>query len=343
MEAAQGVIEGVISKEKLVAVGIDVSKAKVDVAYVYEQLEEVKVYSNDEAGIAKLVSQLSQAQGCYKIVMESTGRYHLLAALRLSEAGLDVRVINPLIAKRYFSSKIRKVKSDKADAEVLAQVALLEQELPKRFSADKLCLKIRLKMGLLASLEQQLQSFKAMLDNYLAAQAILKLEPSEIEQQLLSSLKTLNKQCDKLEHELTQLILKQNHHQQPLERLQKMPGISDTVAACILQFLDLEGSQHPKQWIAFVGLDISVRQSGQWRGRGKLTKRGNPYLRKRFYSAAWGAVMNYSDFRKYYDQLKSQGKNHVEALLTIARKLLRIAFAVLKHNTPYDPKCAFPS
>jgi transposase len=333
----------VLPQLSVLGVGIDVSKAKLDVAFVYDQHEEVKGYSNDETGLATLVSYLRQAQVKCKIVMESTGRYHLLAALRLSEAGLDVRVINPLIAKRYFSSKIRKVKTDKADAQVLAQVALLEKELPKPFVADKLCLKIRLKLGLLASLEHQLQSFKAMLDNYLASQHILGIASSQLEVQVCSTLTTLTRQVDKLEQELTQLILDQTRHSQALERLQTLPGISPSVAALIVQFLDLDGCQHPKQWIAFVGLDISVRESGQWRGRCKLTKRGNPYLRKRLYSAAWGAMMNYPDFRKYYDHLKSQGKSHVEALLTIARKLLRIAFALLKQQQPYDPKRVFAS
>jgi transposase len=197
-------------------------------------------------------------------------------------------------------------------------MAWREPALPKRFAANKLGLEIRLKLGLLASLERQLQA-------------------------LTATLQTLARQVDKLEQELTQLILDQQHHHQAAQRLQSIPGISSTVAACIVQFLDVEACHHPKQWIAFVGLDISVRESGQWRGRGKLTKRGNPYLRKRLYSAAWGAVMNYPDFRHYYDQLKSQGKTHVEALLTIARKLLRIAFTLLKHQQSYTPQCAFPS
>jgi len=67
-------------------------------------------------------------------------------------------------------------------------------------------------------------------------------------------------------------------------------------------------------WTAYVGLDVSVRQSGTWRGRGKLTKRGNAYIRKRLFQAAWGACLNYDYVRAYYDRLKAEGRKHVEAV-----------------------------
>jgi transposase len=329
-------------KDVVLGVGIDVSKGSLEVAFAYEGKEVSHSYSNNEAGLAVLVERLAQATGVYKVVMESTGRYHLLAALHLSEAGIDVRVINPLLAKRYYSSQIRKIKTDKADARVLAQVALLEKNLPKSFGRDKTAIQIRQKMGLLASLEKQLQALKAMLNDYTGFQKQLSIEASEGEKLLCTTAKIFSKQIDQLEQELQQLVLQQTKHCATVLRLQSIPGISAPLATLIAQFLD-DTCQHPKQWIAFLGLDISVRESGIWKGKGKVTKRGNAYLRKRLYNAAWGAVMNYKDFRSYYDTLKRQGKCHVEALLTIARKLLRIAFIVVTHNTSYDPKCAFPS
>jgi transposase len=328
--------------DELLAVGIDVSKASLEVALMYSSKEISGSYPNDEAGLAELAERLRQSTGTYKVVMESTGRYHLLAALRLAEAGIDVRVINPLLAKRYYRSQIRKIKTDKADARVLAQVALLEKNLPKSFGQDKTALQIRQKMGLLASLEKQLQALKAILNDYQAFQQQLGIEASELEQQVVQSIKTFSQHINKLELELQQLVLTQSQHSATVKRLQSIPGISKPLAALITQFLD-STSQHPKQWIAFLGLDIAVRESGQWKGKGKVTKRGNAYLRKRLYNAAWGATMNDKDFRSYYDSLKRQGSSHVEALLIIARKLLRIAFTVVTQNVSYDPKCAFPA
>lgn len=324
----------------LEAVGIDVSKAKLDVCYLFERESTHKVYSNNAEGVAGLISDLKQHERAYRIVMESTGRYHLLAALRLSEAALDVRVINPLIAKRYSSSFIRKVKTDKADARVLAQIAWQEQRLPARFSSNKQSLQLRQKLGLLASLEKHLQALKASLKAYVEAQQNLAIETTPAERELHALVKSLAKRVKDLEREITDLALSNAQNPQQYQRLKTIPGFSDTVAALIAELLDT-GCTHPKQWIAYLGMDISVRQSGTWRGRGKLTKRGNPYLRKRLYQAAWGAAMNYPEVRSYYDTLKQKGRNHKEALLIIARKLLRIAFAMLKHDAPYDPECAF--
>lgn len=341
---------------RLLGVGIDVSKGSLAVAMRYETKEVEVEYRNDEEGIRKLIEQLrpksakpaglsaTEPCGCgcgYKIVMESTGRHHFLVALRLSEAGLDVRVINPLLAKKYSHSQVRKVKSDRADARSLAQMAVLEAKLPQRFSADPYAVHLRQKMGLIASMEKKLQALMATLKDYRHFQEQLNFQLSEAEQQLVTTVKSLAKQLDLLEREIQTLILAQTQQSQLTQKLQTVPGFSPWVAALLSQLLDTN-CEHPKQWIAFTGMDISVRQSGKWVGKGKLTKRGNPYLRKRLYSAAWGAAQNYPDFQRYYQQLKKQSRSHVESLLIIARKLLRIAFYILKNNLPYDPKLAFP-
>lgn len=330
---------------KVVGVGIDVSKDSLAVCLVYERGKEENSYSNDGGGIAELLERMKHSEGGlkgYKVVMESTGRYHFLTAFELSQAGLDVRVVNPLLAKPYAQSRIRKVKTDKVDAQGLAEMAIKEQKLPKAFSSNKRAILIRQKMGLLASLEKQLQSLQAIFNGYFEFQGVMGFESSPIEQQMLGLVKSLGKQSDQLEQEINTLILEQPQNSKPQQCLDAIPGVSPSLAALLVQFLDTD-CQHPKQWIAFLGLDLSIHQSGRWVGKGKLSKRGSPYLRKRLYSAAWGASMNYPEFKNYYLQLKRQAHSHVEALLIIARKLLRIAFTCLKSNQTYDPKLAFPN
>src|ERR1051326_6902035 len=110
-----------------------------------------------------------------------------------------------------------------------------------------------------------------------------------------------------------------------------IPGIAGFTGSILCQLLDTS-CIHAKQWIAFVGYDISLAQSGTWRGRGKLSKRGNGYLRKRLYQAAWGAIMHDPRFRRYYKALKEKGHSHRAATVIVSRKLLRILFAVLKEG-----------
>jgi len=193
-------------------------------------------------------------------------------------------------------------------------------------------------MGLLASLEKNIQALKTSLKGYFECQANLKIEISQAEENIKALILELSKQVKQLEKEMIELILSKEKNTQKQKSLLTIPGYSVTVAALIAQFLDTD-SKHSKEWIAYIGLDISVRQSGSWRGKGRITKRGNPYLRKRLYQAAWGATMNYKEIGAYYKHLKNSGRTHVEALVIISRKLLRIAFAILKNNTVYDPNC----
>ena len=83
-----------------IGIGIDVSKAKLDIALLSKEGEMNHfIVENNESGIKKISGRTEGYKG--KIIMESTGRYHLLSALRLSEAGFDVRVLNPLISHKY--------------------------------------------------------------------------------------------------------------------------------------------------------------------------------------------------------------------------------------------------
>ena len=78
-------------------------------------------------------------------------------------------------------------------------------------------------------------------------------------------------------------------------------------------------------------IDISVRESGRWKNKGKLTKRGNGYLRKRLFQAAWGAKMHNDNFKKYYNHLRDKGKSYVETLMIIAKKIVVIMFNLNKN------------
>ena len=125
-----------------------------------------------------------------------------------------------------------------------------------------------------------------------------------------------------------------------IDKLRHLPGYSLMVAGLVSTAFDRQ-AKSDRSWVAYVGLDISVRESGKWRGKGRLTKRGNSFLRKRLIGAAWGAMMNYDEVRDYYLRLKTAGRNHIEALCIIARKLLRIAYVVLVQGKEYDAKIAF--
>jgi len=322
-------------------IGIDVSKAELVVVGLTATDPYIKRIKNRFTSVNAFVQALQKAGYRGKMICESTGHYHLKLALACHESGMDLIVLNPLQSSKHSKAKVRKTKTDPEDGLMLATMCITEPNLPKPMRLTKANALIRLKMGQLASIEKQLQKAQSSLAQYEETYAALGFELSELQLNLrkhFQSLKQLRKQMEK---ELEGLLVENIAGHERFTRLRKLPGYSDVVAGLVGQ-LDRQ-VKGPESWVAYVGVDISVRESGTWKGRGKLTKRGNAYLRKRLYQAAWGACMNYDYVRAYYDELKAKGRNHVEANCIISRKLLRIAYHVVVNEKEYDPKIAFSS
>lgn len=316
-----------------VGVGIDVSKNKLDIVLRRDQGDEHHfIVANSRPGTGKLIRALNRC-AC-PVVMESTGRFHILCALLLHEAGFDVRVINPIIAHRYVTASIRKKKMDKADAAVLAHVAAMEKDIP-RFTATKLDIHVRQKIGLLCSLERQLQALRATRERYLEFQKVIGLSASRAERQLRKIVRLLGEQMEDLRNEVEQMVSDIPDMRSRSALACTVPGISPYLATILCHTLRTD-CVSPKQWIHYVGLDVSVHQSGTWKGHGKLSKRGSGYLRKRLFGAAWGAMQHNPHFRRYYDSLRGEGRSYREGINIIARKILCILFGVLKSGQPFS-------
>lgn len=322
------------------AVGIDVAKATLSFCILYpDGHERALTIRNIDTDInKKLLPSLYKYTG--KVVMESTGHYHWKPAMILSKAGCDVRVVNPLLAKQYTAGNIRKVKNDPIDAQSLARMARVADNLPSPFYDTPQALWMRKKLGLLASLNKHVQGINSTLASTEEAQGIVSGEDSVVVSQIKETIKTLRLTMTKLENECVRETLKDPVLKEKMKLLATVPGLSPFVSSLYLHWFTDDTVTNPKSWIAYAGLDISVRESGTWRGKCRLTKRGNAYLRKRLFSSAWGAWMNDPQFKAYYEMLKEEGRPHTERLLIMARKIVRISFMVLKNNTPYDAaKC----
>jgi Transposase len=140
----------------VVSVGIDVGKAKLDVACVREDRTSIhQVFINTEKGIASLARLLKQQRTAVTVpcVLEATGDYHLLAALMLSKGGYAVKCINPLITKKYCRASVRDAKSDKIDSKRLAEIGLIEEHLPA-FADTKDAIAARKLLSSIAHLER---------------------------------------------------------------------------------------------------------------------------------------------------------------------------------------------
>lgn len=321
-----------------VAVGIDVAKLSLSVCVRYHDgTERALTIRNTEADInTKLLPVLTQCTP--RVVMESTGHYHVLVALLLTDVGHDVRVVNPILAKQYTSGNVRKVKTDPADARGLARMALVADNLPNPFVLDRNTIGLRKKLAMLGSMNHQRQALIASLQSFDELRITLGQDTSPAVEMVRTSIKELERAMRTLERECVHEVRANASTQHDLSLITSIPGVSEFCGVLALQWFRLLPDTTTKSWIAYAGLDVSSRESGTWKGRCKLTKRGNAFLRRRLYSAAWGATMNNADFKEYYDHLRiREGRAHVEALTIIARKIVRTMYHVIQSNTVYDP------
>lgn len=323
----------------ILAIGIDVSKASLMVGIITPDTSRVVSVANDRSSVAALAQALVARGYTGKLVLESTGYYHWCAALGLAEAGLDVRLVNPLLASKHARSAVRKTKTDPVDALGLGHLALTERKLPPRFAKSPDYVRLRHRMGLIQKLDTILQSITAALkDMQAVCQCIAQPTTSPALDALAATVKQLKMNKAALLAEFTAEV---SQPEAATATYQSVPGISREAAA-VMQLMFNPQAACAKAWVAFCGLDLSVCQSGTWKGRSRLTKRGNPYVRKRLFQAAWGAVMNDADFKAYYDQLRARNRPYKEAVIIVARKLVRICFNLLQTQKKYDRKIAWP-
>ncbi len=150
-------------------------------------------------------------------------------------------------------------------------------------------------------------------------------------------LNQLRKKVKELEREVKKIIA--SYCPQEFLLLKSISGIGDRVAAALLAMLNgFEYFDNAKEVYSFCGLSPSPYQSGETVQKEKgIMKKGNRYLRKMLYLAALSASRYNPDCKRLYQRLLSKGKPKKVALVAVANKLLRQAFAVVKSGMPYDP------
>lgn len=116
-------------------------------------------------------------------------------------------------------------------------------------------------------------------------------------------------------------------------------GIGNVLGAAIFSEIgDISRFERANQLVAYAGLDVAVKQSGNFNATDtKISKRGSPYLRRAIWLAASVAAFKDPALSVYYQKLRQRGKAHGTAIGAVARKLTNIIFAVLRDNKSYIP------
>ncbi len=151
--------------------------------------------------------------------------------------------------------------------------------------------------------------------------------------QLIQQILFLENQLSELEEQIANLLNETDQY------ITTITGIGDVLGAIIVSEIgDINRFDRPNQLVAFAGLDVTVKQSGEFSGtKNKISKRGSPYLRRAIWLDAQRAAFCDPILSEYYQSLRNRGKHHLSAIGAVARKLCNIIFVILKENRPYVP------
>jgi transposase len=305
--------------------GIDISKVVFD---FYNPDTGHDQLPNDESGFKKLLKSLPKTA---LVVMEATGYYHYRLAQFLYKNGVQVSVVNPLSVKRFIQMKLAKVKTDKSDAKSICEYGTVNQ-VPLYNALNDVqaeCLQL---FRLLDSYVKKRTATK----NKIHGEKTLGIPSKTVYSSLNRDLKHLKKEVIILEKRLLELV-KQDQQAQ-LTLLQTIPGIGMKTALFLIVVTDgFKKFENASQLCSYVGITPTIRESGSSvRGRSRISKVGNKKLRNLVFLAAFSAYKYNKACNALFDRIVAKGKSKKLALIAVANKLLKQAFAIAKSGLPYD-------
>ena len=307
-----------------VVVGIDVSKAKLDVAILPGG--EQFTTSNDRDGIARLLQRL-QPLAPTRVVLEATGKLERLAVSEMAGAGLPVAVVNPGRVRHYAKARGKRAKTDPIDARLIAEFAL--DLKPESHSLPDAATQA---LAALCQRRNQLLEIQQMENN--------RLERAEraASKSIKAMLRFLQRELEKVEQEIDQSIRNSPIWQARRELLASMKGIGETSCNALLAWLPELGQLSRQKICALVGVAPYDDDSGDWHGRRHIAG-GRASVRRVLYMAALSATRFNPVLRDHYQRLLARGVEPKAALIAAVRKMLTILNAMARDNTPWRAPC----
>lgn len=304
------------------SLGVDVSLAELVIAQFGDTAPILKI-ANNRAQIKRWLKTLPPAS---TLGMEATGTYHRLLADLAFEAGHTVYVLNPRDVARYLKSQRSRGKTDVLDARGIARYTRNETEkchpyVPLTTQQQTITTLIQRRHQVVKNRAGLRMSFT---DTTLCAKTLSKL---------MSAFDALIADIDT---QLKALLAADEALSARCKRLRTIQGVGPLVSAALAMRMSRVRYANSDALVAAIGLDPQPRESGQYIGKRCLSKHGNPEERRLLYLAAVSACRN-PIWKAIQTRWLAKGLPSTAVYCIIARKILRIAFAVWNSNSLYDP------
>lgn len=298
-----------------ITLGADACKEKLDV-YNWEAEEGCEI-SNDRQAIKDFLTGL---QGPVRLAVEATSNYHLAVVEVALELGHTVYLVNGRQLANYRKAVNVRNKTDPLDAWLLAryldrEAASLRPFQPQSAQAQELWALLKRRALVVDTRKQIDLSFR---DVHFSTQAMFSEFQrllARIEQRLRTLVRALGWWAD-------------------YQRCRSIPGVGLMNAIALTATYHRGAFGSSDAFVAFIGFDVRIRESGKYKGQRKLTKQGEPEIRRLLWCAAQPA-RSYRPFERYHQQQLDKGMTKIAARVVLARKIARIAFSLLANQQTF--------
>lgn len=317
------------------AVGIDVSKKKLDIALLANGKIKTKVLENSIEGHRALLDWLGKSKlslSALRVCMEATGVYSEPVALALHQAGLVVSVVNPACIKGFGHSENIRNKNDAIDAGLIARYCAAMKPAPWTPPP--------LEQRQLRAWSQRVQALKDIRQqeqNRLEALTIGGMD--EVGQHVAQHIAWLSAEIEKLEGDINDHIDRHPGLKHDADLIATIPGIGMTTVARILgQLGDIRRFDSAKAFAAFLGVTPKQRSSGtSVKGRTMISRAGSTSLRASLYMPSLVARRHNPILRQFAERLAMTGMAKKAVIGAVMHKLAHLIYGVIHNDKPFDP------
>jgi transposase len=330
-------------EEKLLSVGIDISMDNFHCcAKLRDEKGRIKIvgtrsFSNNGEGFKELDQwTLKRIKEDFelKFIMEATGSYFEDLAYFLYEKNHWVSVVLPNKIKHFAKSLNVKTKTDKKDSELIAQVGIersLEQWKPMSPQYRKLRDLTRELQSVKKEKTRALNQLHAMEHSHDKLETVIKIK----EEQILFH----EDQIRQMESEIKSIVKSDKALKERLSKIEKVKGLRlITILTVICETNGFLLFNNIRQVISYAGLDVRQNESGNFKGKTKISKKGNARIRSILYMPALSATNHEVNIKKLYERIiEKNPKIKKKGVVAAMRKLLILIFVLWKKNEEYNP------
>lgn len=325
------------------AVGVDISKDKFDVCYMqindnkHLTIKGTRSFNYTDKGIDEFILWVNKrkvATMSLPIIMEATGVYYEKLANYLYNEAKEYKVVVILanVFKKFAASLNIKSKTDKIDAQILAQLGV-ERNLPAWVAPDKTIRQVRN----LFREKSVLQKHKTMINNNLHAIDYRFVEGKETQKRLNQIIKLIDKQLKAIDSEIALKAKDSSLLMKNISIAMSITGIGFDTAALILSETDnFKLFANKAQLVSYAGYDVVHNESGKRKGNTRMSKRGNSHIRAQLYFPAMTHVYRDGVYSNFFENIYARSGIKMKGYVAVQRKLLVLIFTLVKKEMMYD-------